>query len=719
MSLHSFLTRLIWLCVLPLVLLAGWLALADVRDTQSDRDREAANLAKNFATEIDQHLSARIGALNMLAQSPLADEPKRWPDMYREAQGFHGSFGSHVILADPALHMLFNTRAPFGTALPMLPPSKGRAAAPSALETGKPSVGDIVFGPLAKEPLVAIAVPGLRDNKAAFLLLTIFETRRFQDRLDQVALPAAWALTLLDGSGQVIAHRGPPGLDSARDVDASGRFVVKSTASPWSVVLEIPREAYRAPLITAATALAAAILAATLMGVFGGLLASRRLGRALVALTETPAPGAPPPDIGEIATARQLLDEAAKRREIAEATLRESEQRFRRLFHDAPLPLGIVNKDGAHLAINARFQQVFGYSLAEVPTLAEWWRLAYPDPAYRAWVQENWSAAVGNAARSGTEVEPLEYRVRCKDGSERTMLISGINLGEDFLGTFFDVTERRKAEDEIRRLNADLELRVTERTAELQSANLELEDLAYALTHNMRAPLRAIGGFSQVLMEDHARGLGAGAKTCLDQIVAASADMGRLLDGILALLRCTRGELHRARVDISALAQRRLDRLAEAEPERTVARQVAPGLCVMGDAAMLEVAVTHLLDNAWKFTRNRPDALIRVSAGELGGKPAICVSDNGNGFDPAHAERLFQPFQRLHRQDEFAGLGVGLASVRRIIRRHGGTIVARGEPGKGASFCFSLPEEGAESEADTVGRASARQEHAEMEEHRG
>lgn len=244
----------------------------------------------------------------------------------------------------------------------------------------------------------------------------------------------------------------------------------------------------------------------------------------------------------------------------------------------------------------------------------------------------------------------------------------------------------------LRRLNAELEGRVTARTAELQAANRELEDLAYAVAHNLRAPLRAICGFSQILVEDHAAALDGEARNHLGQVIRASGDMGRQIDGILALLRSTRGELRRDRIDVSALATRRLNALAAAEPQRAPARQVDPGLIVCGDAAMLDVVLTQLLDNAWKFTRNRGDALIRVTAGEIDGQPGICIADNGAGFDMAYAKGLFQPFQRLHRQDEFPGIGIGLATVQRMIRRHGGSIRAEGKPGVGASFCFALPD---------------------------
>ncbi|WP_158240578.1 PAS domain S-box protein [Telmatospirillum siberiense] len=272
--------------------------------------------------------------------------------------------------------------------------------------------------------------------------------------------------------------------------------------------------------------------------------------------------------------------------------------------------------------------------------------------------------------------------------------VYGVRPG-DFMVVFDVIEERKKAEEALNNLNILLERRVAERTVELTAANRELDSFAYAVSHDLRAPLRAMNGLSQALSEDYADRLDDRAKLYLDQIGVASRNMGELIDGILALSRSTRGELRHDSIDISAMATALMDGLSGAEPARRVVWQVEPGLRASGDRRMIEVILRNLLGNAWKYTVKTEAPVIRVFAGEVGGLRGVCVADNGAGFDMAHAGQLFQPFRRLHRQDEFPGIGIGLATVQRIINRHGGEIRAEGKPGSGAIFCFTLP-------ADTV-----------------
>ena len=237
----------------------------------------------------------------------------------------------------------------------------------------------------------------------------------------------------------------------------------------------------------------------------------------------------------------------------------------------------------------------------------------------------------------------------------------------------------------------DLEKRVEERTVELTVSNRELDSFAYAVSHDLRGPLRAMSGFSQALIEDYGDCLPGEAQDYLGQIDLASHKMSELIDGLLVLSRITRGALRNDVLDISGLSRRLLAELAKNDPGRQVAVHVEDGLQARVDARMIESVLRNLLGNAWKYSAQTTAATIRVYSEEQDGVRRFCIADNGAGFDMAHAGKLFQPFQRLHRQDEFPGIGIGLATVQRIIHRHGGVIEARGEPGKGAVFCFTLP----------------------------
>jgi len=245
---------------------------------------------------------------------------------------------------------------------------------------------------------------------------------------------------------------------------------------------------------------------------------------------------------------------------------------------------------------------------------------------------------------------------------------------------------RREAESEVRRLNDQLQ----QRAVLLEAANKELDAFCYSVSHDLRAPLRGMDGFSLALLEDYGDRFDETGQDYLRRVRAASQRMAQLIDDLLALSRVTRREMSRQQVDLSALAEAVASDLRASGPARHVELHVAPGLVANGDPALLRVVLENLLGNAWKFTGKRPDARIEFGTAQRDGAMAFFIRDNGAGFDMAYADKLFVPFQRLHSTSEFPGTGVGLASVQRVIQRHGGRVWAEAEVGKGATFYFTL-----------------------------
>jgi signal transduction histidine kinase len=267
------------------------------------------------------------------------------------------------------------------------------------------------------------------------------------------------------------------------------------------------------------------------------------------------------------------------------------------------------------------------------------------------------------------------------------VLVSGLVVSLLLFGTTLMLIRSRVRAEKASR---DLE----EANRELEATNRELEAFSYSVSHDLRAPLRSIDGFSQILLEDYADELDEDGKDYLNRVRSATQRMGRLIDDLLGLSRVTRGAMNRQRVNLSALAKEVAENLREAGPEREVRFSIQEGLEVWGDTRLLRVALENLIGNAWKFTGKEPAAEIQFGVDEefsrRGRVPVYYVRDNGAGFEMAYANRLFGAFQRLHGADEFEGTGIGLATVQRIIRRHGGRIWAEGEVGRGATFYFTL-----------------------------
>ena len=376
------------------------------------------------------------------------------------------------------------------------------------------------------------------------------------------------------------------------------------------------------------------------------------------------------------------LRDISERKQAQEA-LRKSELKLSRIFHSVPVIIGITTlEEGRCIDINDRGLQALGYQREEIigRTMLE----------LGVWENKSARDRVIQVLEEDGMVRDLEINFRSKSGAIFTGLFSAEPVdfnGERYLLVIVkDITERKRMEEEIERLNTDL----AERAAKLEDANRELEAFNYSVSHDLRAPLSVISGYTQIIQQVCGDDMEERCKTYLPEISKGVSRMTGLIDALLGFSRVLRSELRRETVNLSAVAKEIVEELVQTAPERRTTVRIAEGIEVNGDASLLRVALGNLLGNAWKFTSQQEEAVIEFGVTTVGEETAYFVRDNGPGFDMAEVEKLFVPFQRLSEKAEFAGHGIGLATVERIIRRHGGRVWAEGEVGKGATFYFTL-----------------------------
>ena len=366
------------------------------------------------------------------------------------------------------------------------------------------------------------------------------------------------------------------------------------------------------------------------------------------------------------------------------AARQEREQNLDRFFTLSRELLCIADADGCVHRVNPTWEETLGWTIDDL-TGKPFLELVHPDD------REGTLGAVEELTASHAAVE-FENRFLCSDGSFRWLQWSSTAAPEQGLLYLAgrEITERKQAEEVLRQLADELEERFAARTADLFAANEELEAFAYSVSHDLRAPLRGIDGFSQAVLEEYSELLDETGKDYLNRLRAASQRMGVLIDDMLSLSRVNRVELIREHVDLSAIARSVASELQEREPGRQVEFVIDDGVASSCDSRFLRIVLENLLANAFKFTSTRANARIEFGREQVNGEDAFFVRDNGVGFDMTYADQLFVPFQRLHTGSEFPGSGIGLATIQRIVRRHGGSAWAHGEVGRGATIHFTL-----------------------------
>jgi signal transduction histidine kinase len=377
-------------------------------------------------------------------------------------------------------------------------------------------------------------------------------------------------------------------------------------------------------------------------------------------------------------------------RKQSEAVLQDSEARLKEAQRLARVGSWKRELPSNELSWTDEIFRIFEVDPADAPTYKAFITRVHPDD--RALVTSAYQRSF-----NARENYDLVHRLLMDDGRVKYVRVSGFtefdgDVALRSVGTVQDITEMHNAEEALKRLNEELELRVVERTREMSVLNRELEAFAYSVSHDLRTPLRSIEGFASLLGEEFGATLTAEARTYVNRIRSSSRRMGRLISDLLALAHLNRTELRLETVDLTRMAHSISAELAATDPAREVQWRIDEGMQVWADRGLMRVVLQNLLGNAWKYTGQTRHAEIAFTHGiRPDGAQEFCVRDNGAGFDMAYADQLFEPFKRLHAHHEFEGSGVGLATVHRVLERHGGGVRGQGTVGQGAMFCFHVP----------------------------
>lgn len=703
MPIQRFLQRLVWACVLPVFLLAGALAFVGLQHRYADDLEASEHASANLMRRIDAHVQARLESLEVLARTYSGTDAAALASHFREAQAFQAVFGSHVILADAQRHMLYNTRAPLGTALPELPRPQGPSAVQSALVSGRPAVGDLVFGPVAREALLPIVVPVVRDGQPVALLLSTLETRELQALLDRAQLPSFLGLSLLDGNGDPIATRRPgtpaatglagtasPGAPIAPTAPAStastpatsppsdapgrgqqGEAALRSDLGTWSLAMTLDRPALAADLVRTGLLLAVA-LATTSAGVaWAAHRAGLRLARAGTSLAAEPAEAGGSPqggvaDILEVSLARQRLQTLAAERERANAEARDSDRQLRHLL--GALREAVWISTDHHIA----FANPAAEHLVGVPSGHMSGRSIFdfmqPESAERA-------RPLLQRVRAGeSEVLFESMRFVDPDAPPRTLLVTGVTQalpdGQATLTIARDVSELRVTRDALERSNREL-VRLVERL------NTAEEEERRRIARELHDDLQQRLGVIVMEQQQAARALPEPAAASAAALARAQAMAAGAIDSVRRIVRSLRPQ---ALDELGVAAA--IEQLVREGSERAGLQAEFEAIGPEGADAALPPAVGSCLYRVAQESLTNVRKHARASFVHVvldlsrPGSIVLQVTDDGRGLAAAGP-----PDSR----------SLGIRGMRERVQALGGQLVVEEPPGGGTRVQATLP----------------------------
>jgi len=402
---------------------------------------------------------------------------------------------------------------------------------------------------------------------------------------------------------------------------------------------------------------------------------------------------------GEVVAAIEMVNDITKKKR-SEALLKKEKKIFFSVLQEAPYGAVIIDKKGRYLFMNEEFTKITGYSLRDLPNGTSWFLKAYPNPKNRKEVIKAWKEDIS------IKGVPRIFTIQCKTGEEKDILFRSTKFSNNrYLTMLSDVTEQKRAEMELKRARDELELRVASRTdelfklnreledniAQLKSINAELETFSYSISHDLKTPTIAVEGFSHILLERYGNRLDEKGRNLLRMICESTGQMRELIDNLLAYSALGRKKLTFSMIDMDGMVGEVFDQLKAAHRGRAMYLCIDHAPPVHADKTMIRQVLLNLLGNAIKYSRVKAQTDVKFGGWSEPGRVVYYIQDNGVGFPMEQKERLFEVFERLHPPEEFEGTGIGLATVKRIVQRHGGEVWAQSTMNEGSTFYFSIP----------------------------